>query len=299
MFDHFAWSVLLVPALTVAVALLASDFMPPRRAAAVLAWSAAGAAAASTANLVLFAVKALAELPAAGRVFGWSSDVVANDTRAVPWVSWLSLALLPIAATAFFRTRNRHRAALAFAAGFAGLPSDREVLVVPDPAPEAFSIEGPPARIVVTTGMLDLLDDRQIAALLAHEREHLRGGHHRLARMAELACALHPLLRILARRVDYLIERAADESAAVSVGDRRSVALAVGTAALAGTGAGPGLHLADQPGVVPRRVRELLRPRRRRLARSLLILPIALAGFSLVWTLEAARDLLELLHAAT
>ncbi|MBM2619394.1 M56 family metallopeptidase [Actinoplanes sp. LDG1-06] len=299
MFDHFAWSVLIVPALTVVVAMVAADHMPPRRAAAVLAWSAAGAAAAGVANLFLFAVKAVAEIPVLGRLFGWSSSVVAQDTSSVPWVSWLSLVLLLAAATAFFRTRRRHRAALALVGGFADLPSDREILIVPDPAPEAFSVEGPPGRIVVTTGMLDLLDDRQYAALLAHEREHLRGGHHRLARMAELACAVHPLLRVLATRVDYLLERAADEQAAASVGDRRSVALAVGAAALAGSGRGAGLHLAEQPGVVPKRVRELLRPRRRRLAWFFLILPAGLAGFSVVWTFEAARDLLELLQAAT
>jgi hypothetical protein len=49
---------------------------------------------------------------------------------------------------------------------------------------------------------------------------------------------------------------------------------------------------------VPRRVRELLMPRRRPLSWLYLLLPAALTAFSLVWTVEAARDLLELFHAA-
>jgi Zn-dependent protease with chaperone function len=298
MFDHFVWSVLVVPALTATVALIAADRMPPGRAAAVLAWSAAGAAAASTANLALFAVTALARIPIAGRWLGWSGAVVARDTVAVPWVPWLSLALLGWAVTAVVLTRRRHRHALAAAAGFAGLPREQEVFVVPDPVPEAFSLEGPPRRIVVTTGMRDLLTAEQYTALLAHEREHLDGGHHRLVRIAELACAAHPLLRVLAVRVDYLVERAADEKAARTVGDRRSVAFAIGAAALAGAGGGSGLQLAERGGVVPRRVRELLRPRRRRVPWFFLLLPACLAVTSLVWTVEAARDLVELLQAA-
>ncbi|MBL7260213.1 M48 family metalloprotease [Paractinoplanes lichenicola] len=298
MFDHFVWSVLVVPAVIAGLALVSADRMPPGRAAAVLAWSAAGAAAASTVNLALFTVKAVAELPVPGQWLGWSSVVIARDTQTVPWVSWLSAVLFLASMAAVWRTRRRHRSALAVITGLGDLPADREVIVVPDPAPEAFSVEGPPGRIVVTTGMLDLLTDQQYAALLAHEREHLRGGHHRLARTAELACAAHPLLRVLAIRIDYLVERAADERAAAAVGDRRSVALALGAAALAGPRTPAGLHLAERPGVVPKRVRELLMPRRRPLSWLYLLLPGALAAFSLVWTVEAARDLLELFHAA-
>ncbi|GAA2484840.1 M48 family metalloprotease [Winogradskya humida] len=285
MLDHFLWSVILAPALIVAVALPAVDRMPPARAAAVLSWSAVGVAVASTINLTLFTIKAFAQPPA-------------TESRLDASVSWLAVALLAASVVAVVRAFRGYRVALATASGFAVLPADRQVVVVDDALPEAYSIEGPPARIVVTTGMRDLLDPRQYQALLAHEREHLQGRHHRLVRMAGLAAAAHPLLRVLAARVGYLVERAADERAAAHVGDRHSVAFAIGAAALAGAGRGSGLHLAARQGVVPRRVRELLQPRTHRLRRGYLLLPVIPAVASLIWTVEATRDLVEVLHVA-
>src|SRR5689334_11089592 len=93
MFDHFLWSVLVVPPLAVLVVRLLADRLAPARAASVIAWSAVTVAASSTINLLLLAAHALAQVPAAGRLFGWSAAVVAADTAGVEWVPWLSLVL--------------------------------------------------------------------------------------------------------------------------------------------------------------------------------------------------------------
>jgi Zn-dependent protease with chaperone function len=244
----------------------------------------------------VFALHAAAEVPAVGRAFGWSSRVVADDTAGVPWVPWLSVGLVVAAVAAVLRRLSIQRRALRLAR--AHLPADGRVLVVPDGAPMAYAVPGRPGHVVVSTGMRDRLSDRQFDALLAHEYAHLAGGHHRLIRAVELAAAAHPALRRVARHVGYLVERAADERAAAQVGNRRTVAHAIGAAAL-GSAPGPlGMNASVPGGVVPRRVAELLRPRPRANLWALGALPVGLAVFTVVWTGEAIYDLQELIGLA-
>ncbi|GIF40331.1 M56 family metallopeptidase [Actinoplanes xinjiangensis] len=297
MFDHFLVSVVVVPPVLLVLVRLLADRLSPRVAAPVVAWSAAGAAVASLINLLVFALKAVAELPPVARWFGWSVQLVVNDTAHYPWVSWTSVVLLTAAAVSTAVTWQRQRRLLALAT--AGTAEAGALVVVPDPAPHAFAVPGRPGHVVVTTGMRDALSPAQFVALLAHERAHLAARHHRLIRVAELAAAAHPALWWVSRHVDYLVERAADERAATEVGSRRTVAQAIGAAALAAAApmAPAGLHAAAPGGVVPRRVASLLNPRAR-VAAVVGAVPVALALFSMVWTVEAAWDLGELITAA-
>ncbi|MBE1489497.1 M56 family metallopeptidase [Plantactinospora soyae] len=299
MFDHFVWSVVVVPPLIVLAMRLLADRLPPSGAAVTMAWSAVAVGVASMTNLTVFALKAIAEIPAVGRTFGWSGRVVADDTAYVSWVPWLSAALLGAALVSVVRRWRQHREALRL--GQVALPDGSQLLVVSDPTAQAFAVPGRPGHIVVTTGMRQLLTDRQFDALLAHEHAHLAARHHRLIRLAELAAAMHPALWWVARQVDYLVERAADEQAAVEVGSRRSVAQAIGVAALAASGRPDtpyGLHAVSSGGVVPRRVAQLLNPQATVRSRLLRVLPVSLALASVIWTGEAIYDLCELLNAA-
>ncbi|MGW6744343.1 M56 family metallopeptidase [Streptomyces sp. NPDC055025] len=116
-------------------------------------------------------------------------------------------------------------------------------------------------RVVVSTGMLDCLDTRERAALLAHERAHLIGGHHRYLLAVRLAARANPLLRPLRAAVAYTTERWADEEAARVTGERTVVARAIGKAALVSRGTPtPTLAGFAAPGPVPRRVAALLKP---------------------------------------
>ncbi|BBH69839.1 hypothetical protein ACTI_65240 [Actinoplanes sp. OR16] len=293
MFDHFLVSVIVIPPLLVIAVRLLAEHLKPGLAATAVAWSAAGAALASLINLAVFAVKAFAEIPPLGRDFGWSAQVVADDTAREPWVSWLSVVLLTAALISIVRVHVQQRTMFALAR----MPVAEPLIMLDDPAAHAYAVPGKPGHIVVTTGMRDALDDDQFRALLAHEQDHLDSRHHRLVRISALAAAAHPALWWVTRQVDYLVERAADERAALVVGSRRTVAQAIGIAALATTKPQViGLHAAG--GVVPRRVRHLLRPTVWRAGAILCALPVALAAFSLIWTGEAAYDLGELLHAA-
>ena len=97
--------------------------------------------------------------------------------------------------------------------------------------------------------MLDALDEDGRAVLLAHERAHLAGYHWVFVTLARLAATANPLLRPLASAVEYTVERWADERAAEEIGDRRRVARAIATAAIAAKNDPPRHRLAAVLGI--------------------------------------------------
>ncbi|PPK63308.1 peptidase M48-like protein [Actinokineospora auranticolor] len=299
-FDHFAWSMVATPLLVLGVSWLLVDRLRPGLAARVFAGSALVAAVASTVNLAAFALKALAELPVVASWGGWSHQRVVDDTAHVPWVSWVSLGWLVVVVAAGLRAWARRRRELRVASG--GWAGGGAVVLLDDPRVDAFAVPGRPGRIVVTRGLRDLLDERQFDAVIAHERAHLDGGHHRLLWWARVAAVAHPLLRPVAGQVEYLVERAADEAAAVAIGDRERVGRAIGHAALAAAGsraerpAGSLMALGAAPGIVPRRVAALFAPGREGRWWGVL-LPLLAIGTA-VWTGECVYDLFELLGVA-
>ncbi|MEU8606973.1 M48 family metalloprotease [Actinoplanes sp. NPDC048791] len=150
----------------------------------------------------------------------------------------------------------------------AGSPHDG--LVVADwSAPLAVAVPGRPGHLLVTSGMLRLLDTDERRVLFAHERAHLARGHHRLVALTAAAAAMNPLLIPVRAAVAYLVERWADEDAAAAVDDRGLTAKAVARAALATIDTEPVPGLGMHGGTVVHRVRALVEPsptpRRRRL----------------------------------
>ncbi|GAA0947043.1 M56 family metallopeptidase [Kribbella koreensis] len=115
--------------------------------------------------------------------------------------------------------------------------TSRAGIAVADVAePFAVAVPGRPGHVLVTSGMLRLLDDRERRVLLAHERSHLIRHHHRLVAIAGCATAINPLLYPMPTLVAYLVERWADEDAAARTGDRELVAKTVAKASLATRG---------------------------------------------------------------
>ncbi len=300
MFDHFVWSVIVVPLLVVGAGHLLADRFRPDLAARAFALTTAAAGLAAAANLVTFGLKALAEVPGIAAFGGWSHEFVVADTAHVPWVSWLSLLWCVVAAGAVaFAWRERRRATRAADRIAATLPAGPQVVVVPGQAVDAFSLPGTPGRVVVTAGLRDALDADRFAAVVAHEQCHLEQRHHDLLWLTRLGAAIHPVLPPMIGRVQYLVERAADEAAAAALGDRRQVATAIGVAAVRATRvAAPAatLHIGARPREIPRRVSALLTGAVRR--RFLVAVPALVAASTLVWTGECVYDLGDLLHAA-
>lgn len=310
----FVYVTLAFPFTAVPLARLTTARLHPRHATWLLSLAAVILAGTSCGALGLLVIAALVRIRALGHLAHLSHRVIVAGgdpiSGAVAAVAGILFGAALLATITFAVTRTR---ALAAAYGHArALPGAASLVVTRDEAADAYTVPGRPGRIVVSTGMLDALDEPGRRALLAHEHAHLTGHHYIYATAARLAAAANPLVRPLAGAVDYTVERWADEHAAHTVGDRRQVATAVATAAIAAkhtrarrsrvlvlgavfsrTG---GLRL-DKAGPVPRRVAALLGPvpptSLPALAVSLGI--VALAAFC---ALEAANDLQDLLSLA-
>jgi hypothetical protein len=300
MFDHFEWSVVIVPLVVLAVGHLLVDRFRPDLAVRVFAWTTVVVGGAAAVNLASFAVQALAEIPTVAVFGGWSYRTVAAGAAQEPWAPWLCLAWCVAAGVVVtVAVRQRRRALVTTNRLASALPGSDQVVVVSSAVVDAFALPGRPGRIVVTTAMRDLLDADQLAAVIAHERGHLDQRHHDLVWLARLGAAFHPVLIPMIRRVEYLAERTADEAAATALGDRQRVADALGVVALHDRGAKGSvgaLHIGSRLNQTPRRFTALLEASVRR--RFPAVVPVLVAVSTVVWTCECLYDLQELLRFA-
>ena len=152
--------------------------------------------------------------------------------------------------------------------------------------PVAYCVAGRHPTVILSTGAVQALEPAQLSAVLAHERAHLTGRHHRLlalARIGRLVLPFLPLMRDADAQVARLVEMHADDAAA-RAGDPRSLATALVVLA---TGTSPAPALAASATDSVQRIRRLLLPAeplgraRRRLLRataaSLAVTPVLLA----------------------
>jgi Zn-dependent protease with chaperone function len=297
---------LLVPVLAAAAARPLAARLEPRLATWLLTATTVALAAFSTAALALMAASALARVPIL-------AAPVLRRGDPVPALAGMAAALLLTGAAVAVAVviRARARALAESYRRAASMAQGGRVVVVPGRSIEAYALPGSPGRIVVSGRLLDVLDDRGRAALLAHEHAHLTGRHHLFTTVARLAAAANPLLLPVVRAVEYTVERWADERAATITGDRRLVASTIGQVALLATPRPARLRAAALgitgtrvhpislawAGPVPRRVAALLAPPPRRQLALLAIVAILIltAGASAA---EAARDLHALLEFA-
>src|ERR1700749_4814292 len=171
---------------------------------------------------------------------------------------WVLLA----ASIAALHARRRQRALLTLLAH--GDPKVPGALVVDYPSAAAYCLPGlrSRSRIVVSVGALELLARGELAAVLAHERAHLRGRHDlvllpftalRRALPRSVMCAeAH-------RAVALLIEMLADDRA-LRARPARELVSALVRFGTAGTCPAPSGALAAAEGDMAARVERLLRP---------------------------------------
>jgi Zn-dependent protease with chaperone function len=240
-------------------------WLHPRTATWALTGAALVAAGGWLGALALLASTLFGQIPQVAFLGAWSIRALrAQDPVAHAVSAACAAALLCTTATLGAACWRHGRALMAAFRECRAMPGSDELAVVDAARVEAFALPGAPGspgRVVVSTGMLQVLDGSEREALLAHERAHLRGRHHFLLLALQLAAAACPLLYPLAREGAFCVERWADEEAAAAVGDRAVVGRAVALAALAATGNQhrTGL-LAATGGPVPRRVRALFAP---------------------------------------
>jgi len=109
----------------------------------------------------------------------------------------------------------------------AGLPQPPPVYIVDDPAPNAFAAGRSPAKayVCVTTGLLNLMDERELEGVIAHELSHVRNRDVRLMTLVSV------LVGVIALFSDFLLR------ISIFGGGRRSgnagaIAFVLGLAAL-------------------------------------------------------------------
>lgn len=134
---------------------------------------------------------------------------------------------------------RRQRRAHALALALAGKPADRlEATIVENDTPAVYSLPAPERRdnIVISSGALHLLTEDQLAAVVAHERGHLRHHDHLVIAIAGALHLAFPrvlLLRHARHEIEILAEMAADDHARR---DHASDTLATALLALATAG---------------------------------------------------------------
>ena len=142
---------------------------------------------------------------------------------------------------------------------FLRLRQDRGTIdIAHDERAFAYTLPGRGGHVVVSTGLVDLLDDAEFDVVMAHEAAHGRYRHDRYLLVARVVSASIPMLRPLTSRLEFSLERWADEYAAGLHGDRGFVAQTLGKVALSGMAPVGVLSFAGL-GVVAR-VEALLRP---------------------------------------
>ena len=169
---------------------------------------------------------------------------------------WVLLAAI----AAVLVARHRHRVLLSLLAH--GDPKVPGALVVDHPSATAYCVPGLRSQIVISAGTLDLLDQAELAAVLAHERAHLRARHDLvLLPFCALARAFPraSLVRRARTTVALLVEMLADDQA-LRQRPARELATALLRVGVSGAGQAPSGALAAADAEVVTRVNRLLAP---------------------------------------
>jgi Zn-dependent protease with chaperone function len=177
----------------------------------------------------------------------------------------LTLAGAVVARTAFtavthFRAAGRQALRHAQTARLVGRSEPTLGAVLVEHAqPAAYCVAGRQPTVILTTGAMQALDPGQLDAVLAHERAHLTGRHHRLLAMARIGrevLPFLPLMRDAEEQVARLVELHADD-AAIRARDPRLLATALVVLA---TSASPASTLAAGATDAVQRIHRLLGP---------------------------------------
>jgi heat shock protein HtpX len=110
----------------------------------------------------------------------------------------------------------------------AGLPQPPPVYIVDDPAPNAFAAGRSPdkAYVCVSTGLLSLMDERELEGVIAHELSHIRNRDVRLMSLVAV------LVGVVALLSDFLLRISFFGGGRRSGGSGGVIAFALGLAAL-------------------------------------------------------------------
>lgn len=213
-----------------APALLARAAWPMRAPrAAVVLWQAVASAAVLSAFSAGIAI--------ASRLFdpgpdGRPTATVASSVTTLGWPLWV-LYVVVLALTLLIGGRlivsvlqvavqiRRRRAHHRMMVDLVSTPGHGPLRVLDVAQPLAYCLPGMRSRVVVSEGTLTTLSDREVAAILSHERAHLRARHDLVLEMFTAVHAAFPRFVRSASALDavrLLIELLADDAARRAAG---------------------------------------------------------------------------------
>lgn len=162
----------------------------------------------------------------------------------------------------------------------------------------AYTLPGPARTIAISDGLRNALDDNEFDVVMAHEQAHARHRHDRFKLLALLTTAFIPPIAPVMARLDFYLERWADEEALADTGaDRRLIARTIAKVALAAPSPQPALGIADHG--VAARAAALLAPvehpdvKVRVQSTMVIVSALALATYQLHHSLMFATDLIR------
>ena len=227
---------LLIAAMLAGVAGPAVRKLRPGRAVPLLAGAAVAVALAGGLALGSVAMAMLAGTAAVADAGDdhWSAALVQAE---LPVPGWVGIAAG--VAVALLLTRAGARALrIGVAFGRADRLARRlrgrggPVVLVTDPAGDAYTIAGGRGCVVISRELFAALSGAEREVVTAHELSHLYHRHHLYVHLADLAAAANPLLRWVSAEVRLGVERWADEDAALMLGNRAGTARALAGVAL-------------------------------------------------------------------
>ena len=224
--------------------------LPPVLAARIVTASVAIVAAAAAPTMWILSLGYIAHLPLLDGRLDWCAKTLGVHD---PIPSWVGIPALLMTVAGAIRVR-------AVLCRYRRLRHDHvgPVEIADHAQPFAFTLPGRGGHVMLSSGLVGMLDEAERAVVLAHEQSHARHRHDRYLLTAQLATAIVPPLRRLVIRLQFSLERWADETAVAHCGDRGFVARTLGKVAL---------HTATPIGAmgftglgVPARVAALLAP---------------------------------------
>lgn len=124
--------------------------------------------------------------------------------------------------------------------------------------PIALAVPGHHGGVLVSRGLMRLLNREELQVVFRHEHAHLRHRHHLYSTLTALSAALFPPLHTLHQSLRLALERWADEDTAAATGNRELVAHTIARVALASPKPRTSWHLALADSHTLQRVRALL-----------------------------------------
>lgn len=220
-------TVVLPFALAMALAVLVTAThrrLPPAVATRAVAITLAVIAAAAVPTLWILSLGYLAHVPLLGGQLQWCAEAFGVHDPIPSWLGAPALLLSVIGAVRASAVLGSYRRLRHDGSG--------TVEIAHDPRAFAFTMPGRGGHVVVSSGLVDILDEAEQGVVLAHEHAHARNRHDRYLLVAQVSAALVPFLRPLAGRLHFSLERCADEVAVAHCGDRGFVARTLGKVAL-------------------------------------------------------------------